>query len=103
MDENVQDIIDAIVRAGNPRSVILFGSRGRGKASPDSDVDIAVLFDHLDRNPFDMASSLRMQLLDVTNLPIDLLIYDASDFERRAGHPSSIEHSISTEGRRAYG
>ena len=80
MGKDIEDIIDAIVRAGKLHSVILFGSRGRGNASADSDVDIAVLFDHLERNSFEVARSLRMKLLDVTTLPIDLLVYEASDF-----------------------
>jgi predicted nucleotidyltransferase len=101
--KDIQNIVDAIVKSDRPRSVIIFGSRGRGDALEDSDVDMAILYDHLDRNPFEVARSLRMNLLDVTTLSIDLLVYEFSDFERRARHPSSIEHMIAAEGSRAYG
>lgn len=37
--------IDSIVAAYDPSRVILFGSQARGDATPDSDVDLLVLFD----------------------------------------------------------
>jgi uncharacterized protein len=40
--------LDAIVSRYHPTQVILFGSQGRGDAGPDSDVDLLVVFDHLD-------------------------------------------------------
>ena len=40
--------LDAIVSRYHPAQVILFGSQGRGDAGPDSDVDLLVVFDHLD-------------------------------------------------------
>lgn len=38
----------SIVDAYDPARVILFGSQARGDAGPDSDVDLLVVFDHLD-------------------------------------------------------
>ncbi len=103
MDRLVQEIVQAIVRTDPPKRIILFGSRARGDAMLDSDVDLAVLYERLDRNPFEVAQALRMNLLNVTTLPIDLLIYDDGDFERRAGHSSSVESVIAGEGVLAYG
>ena len=40
--------LDAIVSEYDPAQVILFGSQGRGDAGRDSDVDLLVVFDHLD-------------------------------------------------------
>ena len=38
-------LLDAVVRHYRPRRVILFGSRGRGDAGPDSDWDLLVVVD----------------------------------------------------------
>jgi predicted nucleotidyltransferase len=40
--------MDALVNAYRPSQVILFGSQARGDAGPESDVDLLVVFDHLD-------------------------------------------------------
>jgi predicted nucleotidyltransferase/predicted transcriptional regulator len=39
--------LDAIVTGYRPAQVILFGSQARGDATPHSDVDLLVVFDHL--------------------------------------------------------
>ncbi len=40
--------IETIVNAWDPAQVILFGSQARGDSTPDSDVDLLVVFDHVD-------------------------------------------------------
>ncbi len=74
--ESVRDLetLKAFLRTyfrGRPVKVILFGSRARGDASPDSDVDLAFVSDH------DLREDLAMlgALLDGSNLPwkVDLV------------------------------
>jgi len=103
IEQKIVEIVDFIVAHGMPKKVILFGSRARGGVDNDSDVDLAILYDGLDRNPFEIAAGLRMNLLAVTVLPIDLLVYDSKDFEARAKHGASFESRIEREGVRAYG
>jgi predicted nucleotidyltransferase len=42
-------VVDEVVRAVAPLEVILFGSVARGEDGPDSDIDLLVVFDHIDR------------------------------------------------------
>jgi len=37
------EIVERIVRGFDPLKIILFGSRARGEAHPDSDVDLLVI------------------------------------------------------------
>ncbi|MFZ4703922.1 MAG: nucleotidyltransferase domain-containing protein [Candidatus Methylumidiphilus sp.] len=36
-------MVDIIVREADPEQIILFGSRARGDARPDSDVDLLII------------------------------------------------------------
>ena len=46
VDENVlQEIVRRLVEAVDPDRIILFGSRARGDARPDSDVDLLIVKD----------------------------------------------------------
>ncbi len=40
-----RDLLDQVVAYFHPRRVIMFGSRARGEAEPDSDVDLLVVLD----------------------------------------------------------
>lgn len=42
-DSLIREMIDTIIREANPDTVILFGSRARGDARPDSDVDLLIV------------------------------------------------------------
>lgn len=44
MDELAERIAKKIVEEIHPDKVILFGSRARGEAGPESDVDLAVVY-----------------------------------------------------------
>ena len=49
IDAETRSIVDRIVDYRIPKRVILFGSRGRGDARPDSDVDLCVLYEKLEK------------------------------------------------------
>lgn len=42
-DDTLQEMVRRIRRIGNPQKIILFGSRARGEAHPDSDYDLLLI------------------------------------------------------------
>ena len=49
-DEIIAEMTRRIVEKFDPLQVILFGSRARGDARPDSDVDLLVVFPHVENS-----------------------------------------------------
>jgi predicted nucleotidyltransferase len=44
-DELLRDIVHRILSVGSPQKIVLFGSRARGEARWDSDVDLLIIED----------------------------------------------------------
>lgn len=57
-DDLIQEMIDIMVEAVDPRQIILFGSRARGTAEPTSDLDFLIVQDH----PFTPESTRKKQM-----------------------------------------
>lgn len=43
LDPSLQEIVRRLLAVGTPQKIILFGSRARGDARPDSDYDLLVI------------------------------------------------------------
>jgi len=91
-DSLIRQIVEVIVREADPDAVILFGSRARGEARPESDVDLLIIepVDLLiiERAPFGPQHSRRQETarlyLALRKLAVskDLLLYSRDEFER---------------------
>ncbi len=82
-DALIAEMVEILVREADPEQVILFGSRGRGDARSDSDVDLIVV----EAEPFgpgrdrvkEMARLYRA--LGGFAVPTDILVYSTADVE----------------------
>jgi len=80
---DIQALAEAIVQAAHPLRVILFGSRARGTAGPDSDTDLLIVqaeTDAVHRSRWRELQRIRAALRD---FPIakDLLLYRPDEFD----------------------
>jgi len=76
-------IQEEIKRAGlNLRQLLLFGSRARGKARPDSDWDFLIVVDRLPERSLRLRLETRIGVrLVQERLPADVLILSESQFD----------------------
>lgn len=87
MDTNeealLQQMVEMIVREVAPETIILFGSRARGDARPDSDVDLLVV----ENKPFSPQRSRRKEAarlyMALRGLAVskDILLYSRDEFD----------------------
>ena len=82
-DALLDQMVQAIVAEVDPEQVILFGSRARGDAREDSDVDLVVV----EAEPFGKTRSRRLEAvrlwksLSAFIVPKDILVYSRDEVE----------------------
>jgi predicted nucleotidyltransferase len=105
-EENlIRQMVEVIVREAAPEAVILFGSHARGKATPDSDVDLLIV----ERAPFSPQHSRRQETarlylaLRKLAVPKDLLLCSRDEFERFKDSPNHVIGRARREGQVLHG
>ncbi|MFO7899063.1 MAG: nucleotidyltransferase domain-containing protein [Planctomycetota bacterium] len=80
MDQDVLDeVVRRIVEVASPEKIILFGSRARGAARGDSDLDLLVVKPS-DEPRFRRAVPLYLALRDI-DVALDVLVYTPEEIE----------------------
>jgi len=103
-DEVLAEIVDAVVKEVHPEQIYLFGSRARGQASPDSDLDLLVI----ERESFGGRRSRRSEMAKIWRLlsrfrvPKDILVYSWEEVERWRTARNHIIARALREGRLLY-
>ncbi len=103
-DEVIQEMVQALVRAGDPERIVIFGSRARGEGGPGSDVDLLVI----DSRPFGPTRSRREALarlyrsLQGMGVAKDILLYSADEVEYWRDSINHVLADALREGRVVY-
>jgi len=94
-------LLDAVVAYFRPLRIILFGSRARGDAGPDSDVDLLVILDDgapLDRLTLAAGYESRRSYHRAT----DVIPCRDSVFRRKSRIAGTLAYTAAQEGRVVY-
>ncbi|MEM5821253.1 MAG: nucleotidyltransferase domain-containing protein [Candidatus Aenigmatarchaeota archaeon] len=106
MDENLKKIKEIILQTAREMNIeidriILFGSRARGDYKEDSDYDLLIVTKNelKDENIFwKFYSKVHQNLIDLLNMPIDLIIISKQYFEKEKNKTSKVYYWAEKEG-----
>lgn len=90
-------LLNQVVSVFHPRRVILFGSRARGDAREDSDIDLVVELDN-DAPPEMMSAKVIHSARAGYREPVDILPCREGVLRERAQAIGSFAHTVLTEG-----
>lgn len=97
VDEVIAEMTRRIVEQFDPLQVILFGSQARGDARPDSDIDLLVVFSHVENN-----RQMRVNIRNVlTDLPVakDIFVSTPDEIKQSQDRLGSILRPAMRDGR----
>lgn len=101
----LHQMVETIVREVYPETIILFGSRARGDARPDSDIDLLVV----ETEPFSPQRSRRKEAarlymaLRGMDISKDILLYSRDEFERWKNSLNHVVGRAHREGKVLHG
>jgi predicted nucleotidyltransferase len=103
-EEVLSDMVQAIVREVDPERIYLFGSRARGEARQDSDVDLLIVVS----DPFGPEHSRFQEInrvyraLSSFRVPNDVLLYSSDEFAKWSQSLNHVVGRCSREGKLLY-
>ena len=98
--QQIEEVVRRVVERFHPEKLILFGSRARGNASPDSDADLLVVMP--------VSGSIRKQATEIeralvgVKLPLDVIVATPEQLERQKDQKGTIFFTAVRQGRVLY-
>src|SRR5437867_1639921 len=91
-------VTKAIVARVRPRRIVLFGSRARGDARPDSDYDVMVEEEQEAENERTRAAEIADAICRRVGVDVQVTVRTPAQFERRKDDVGTIDYDIAREG-----
>ena len=96
----LEEIVTRIRGASRPKQIILFGSRARGDARPDSDYDLLVIQES-DQPRYQRAVPLYSALADLP-AEVEVLVYTPHEVREWSAVPQAFVTTAIREGKLLY-
>ncbi len=97
----IKNIVNQIIQKFPAREIFLFGSYASGNYHEESDIDLCIVTNQEGRK-LDLLRQVRRIIAPVANKPVDLVVYNANDFNVRSSLSTTFEFKIKNEGIKLY-
>jgi uncharacterized protein len=94
--DQIQCFAATIAREFQPERIILFRSHARGRAGPDSDVDLLVIMPRDGKSPHQQVAEIYLKCR--SPFPVDILVRTREEFEQRQQMRDWFMREIAREG-----
>lgn len=100
-EQTLKEVTRRLVEGFHPEAIILFGSRARGTADEESDLDLLVVCRNVeDRRA--LATAMRASLWGL-RVGTDIVVFTPEEFEREKNRIDSVARPAAQEGRLLHG
>lgn len=99
--EQINQVVKAIIAGYSPRKIILFGSYALGNPTKESDIDLLVIKD--DNLPKIRRNRVVRSYLKDFSLPIDVVVKSSHEFEIFKDVVGTVVYAANKYGRVLYG
>ena len=99
-EDLLEEAVRRILSMGSPIRIVLFGSRARGEAGPDSDVDLLIVEES--DLPRYKRSARYLRALAGLCLKKDVVVWTPAEIEEWSAVPNSFSATALREGRTLY-
>jgi len=101
LDQKLDEMVRRLRQALAPIAIYFFGSYAYGTPQPHSDIDLLVVVDDSELDPYERDGRAYHALSGI-GVPKDVQVYTRAEFEDRAALPVSFERTVKTKGKLIY-
>ncbi|MBI5892966.1 MAG: nucleotidyltransferase domain-containing protein [Deltaproteobacteria bacterium] len=99
--EQINQVISAIINGYHPKKIILFGSYACGSPTRDSDIDLLIIKDD-EQPPVKRNRTVRSYLKNFT-IPVDVIVKSSNEFEIYKDVIGTVVYAANKYGKVLYG
>lgn len=102
LQEWLPEVVERVVEGFDPLRIVLFGSLARGETNRDSDIDLLVVFDHVEwEKKRELTLDVRRTIAGVP-VPADIVVTDVDEINRQGHIVGTVLRPALREGKVVY-